>query len=435
MKISTLSRASAVFSATLVLAACSHGPENLSTQVAPGTAALPVLSADEAANYTVKSYLAFGGPSVQVQQQGWTPVLAKTDGVKNVYVVGPKAGTDGAKYTSVQQAVDAALAGRNHGEREYIKVLPGTYTGAVYIPAGSAPISLFGAGDSADQVVLQLGLQADVTPADYRKAVNANGEFLPGDRAWYMYNLCANPQNQTIGASCSATVWSQGNGLQLQNLTIANSLQDGADAGEHPAVALRTDGDQAMLENVHLLGRENTLLVNTSDINNKPVTNRYSRVYVHNSLIEGDVDYVTGEANAVFDHVQFQTVSSRGVKQASIFAPITPANVSYGYLVIDSNLSADKGFSGQGAAQKALIGRSADVGADQGGYTAGSTPNGQLVIRDSVIDASSYNLQQPWGDALYSQRPFSGNVAPNRNLNDAGFNRLWQFNNTVPAVK
>ncbi|WP_369788735.1 putative acyl-CoA thioester hydrolase [Rouxiella sp. WC2420] len=435
MKISTLSRASAALSATLLLAACSHSPENQSTQIAPGTAALPVLSADEAANYTAKSYLAFGGPSVQVQQQGWTPVLAKTDGVKNVYVVGPKKGADGAEFTSVQQAVEAALADHNHGEREYIKVLPGTYTGAIYIPAGSAPISLFGAGDSADQVVLQLGLEAGVAPADYRKSVNPNGEFLPGDRAWYMYNLCANPQNQTLGASCSATLWSQGNGLQLQNLTIANSLQDSTDAGEHPAVALRVDGDRTLLENVHLLGRENTLMVNTADINNKPVTSRYSRVYVHNSLIAGDVDYVTGQADAVFDHVEFHTLSSRGVKQASIFAPITPANVSYGYLVTDSNLTADKGFAGQGAAAKAILGRSVDLGADQGGYTAGSTPNGQLVIRDSQIDATSYNLQQPWGEALYSQRPFSGNVAPNRNLNDAGFNRLWQYNNTVPAVK
>jgi pectinesterase len=434
VKISTLSRASAVLSATLVLAACSHSQENLSTQVAPGTAALPVLSADEAAHFTEKSYLAFGGPSVEVQQDGWHPSLAKTDGVNTPYIVGPKKGNDGATYTTVQQAVDAALAQHNHGERVFIKVLPGTYSGAVYIPAGSPPVSLFGAGESADQVVLQLGLEASVAPADYRKTVSPNGEFLPGDRAWYMFNQCGNPQNASIGVSCSATLWSQGNGLQLQNLTIANSLQDTTDAGEHPAVALRVDGDQTLLDNVHVLGRENTLLVNTSDVNNQTVNNRYSRVYVLNSLIEGDVDYVTGQANAVFDHVEFHTLSSRGVKQASIFAPITPANVPYGYLVIDSNLTGDKGFSGQGAAQKALLGRSVDLGVDKGGYAPGQTPNGQLVIRDSQIDGS-YNLQQPWGDAAYSERPFSGNVAPNRDLNDTGFNRLWQYNNVFAGAK
>jgi pectinesterase len=100
VKISTLSRASAVLSATLVLAACSHSQENLSTQVAPGTAALPVLSADEAAHFTEKSYLAFGGPSVEVQQDGWHPSLAKTDGVNTPYIVGPKKGNDGATCTT-----------------------------------------------------------------------------------------------------------------------------------------------------------------------------------------------------------------------------------------------------------------------------------------------------------------------------------------------
>lgn len=434
MKITPLSRACAVLSASLVLAACSHSEENLSTQVAPGTAALPVLSADEASNFTKNAYLAFGGPSVQTQQQGWTPVVANTDNVSNAYVVGPQKGTDGAQFTTVQQAINAAMKDHNHGEREYIKILPGTYTGTIYIPAGAPPISLFGAGTSPDQVVLQQGLEAGLAPADYRKAVNANGEFLPGDRAWYMFSLCGNQQAATLGADCSATLWAQSRGLQLQNLTVANSLLDTTDAGEHPAVALRVDGDQTLLENVHVLGRENTLLVNTSDVSNKPVTNRYSRVYVHNSLIEGDVDYVTGMANAVFDHVEFHTVSSRGVKQASVFAPITPANAPYGYLVIDSSLTGDKGFSGEGASQKALLGRSADLGAAEGGYAPGQTPNGQLVIRDSQIDAS-YNLQQPWGNAAYSQRPFNGNIAPNRDLNDTGFNRLWLYNNTAAGLK
>ena len=43
---------------------------------------------------------------------------------------------------------------------------------------------------------------------------------------------------------CSAVFWSQNNGLQLQNLTIANNLGDSVDAGTHRAVALRSDGDQ-----------------------------------------------------------------------------------------------------------------------------------------------------------------------------------------------
>jgi len=48
VKLTTLSRACAILSASLVLAACSSSHEGVSTQVAPGTAANPILSPDEA---------------------------------------------------------------------------------------------------------------------------------------------------------------------------------------------------------------------------------------------------------------------------------------------------------------------------------------------------------------------------------------------------
>ncbi|MBB6113259.1 putative acyl-CoA thioester hydrolase [Rahnella sp. R3(2024)] len=425
MNISTLSRACAVLSASLFLAACSSSHEGLSSQVAPGTASLPVLSADEAANFTTKNYLAFGGPSLQVQKQGWFPKLASTDGVKTDFVVGPQLGTDGAAYTNVQLAVNAALAVRNHGERIFIKILPGTYNGAVYIPAGSPPVTLFGAGTSPSDVTLSQGLEAASTPATYRATVSPNGQFLPGDRAFYMYKNCATLTTDTIGTGCSATVWSQSNGLQLQNLTIGNATLDTVDAGDHSAVALRTDGDNVVIDNVRLIGRQNTYMVNTANIHNETDNNRYSRAYVHNSLIVGDVDYVFGRALAVFDHVEFHTVSSRGVKEASVFAPNTPANAPYGFLVIDSNLTGDRGFE---QAAKAKMGRAWDV----------DGASSQLVIRDSSFD-NSYDQMNPWGAAAFSGRPFAGNVPKDekqqRNLNDTNFNRLWQYNNvlTQPA--
>ena len=435
MKISTLSRACAVLSAGLFLAACSSSHEGKSSQVAPGTASLPVLTADEAANFTAKKYLAFGGPSLQVQQQSWFPKLVSTDGVKTDFVVGPQLGTDGAAYSSVQLAVNAALAVRNHGERIFIKILPGTYTGAVYIPAGSPPVTLFGAGNSSADVTLSQGLEAASTPATYRSTVSPNGQFLPGDRANYMFQNCATQTTETIGTGCSATVWSQSNGLQLQNLTIGNALLDTVDAGDHSAVALRTDGDNVVIDNVRLIGRQNTFMVNTANIHNETDNKRYSRAYVHNSLIVGDVDYVFGRAVAVFDHVEFHTVSSRGVKEASIFAPNTPANVPYGFLVTDSNLTGDRGFE---QAAKAKMGRAWDEGVAQGGYVPGTTPNSQLVIRDSNFD-NSYDQMNPWGAAAFSGRPFAGNVPKDekqqRDLNDPNFNRLWQYNNvlTQPA--
>ncbi|MFI3308382.1 putative acyl-CoA thioester hydrolase [Ewingella allii] len=434
MKLTTLSRACAILSASLVLAACSSSHEGVSTQVAPGTAANPILSPDEAANFTAKNYLAFGGRSLQVQQQGWFPSVSDISAAKTNFVVGTQMGADGAAYTSIQQAVEAALRVRNHGERVFIKILPGTYTGAVYIPAGSPPITLFGAGNSAGDVVIQQGLEASATPAVYRATVNPNGQFIPGNRSEYMFKDCSDQQSDTIGAGCTATVWAQSSSLQLQNLTVTNSLLDTVDAGDHPAVALRTDGDNIVLDNVRIIGRQNTLMLTTANIKNQPNNSRYSRAYVHNSLIEGDVDYVIGRSSAVFDRVEFHTVSSRGVKQASIFSPNTPANVPYGFLVTNSTLTSDRGFEGQAA--KAQLGRAWDQGAENGGYVPGTTPNSQVVIRDSQID-SGYNQVNPWGDAAVSGRAFAGNVPKDekqaRDLNDVNFNRLWQFNNVITA--
>ncbi|MDI7569912.1 acyl-CoA thioesterase, partial [Cronobacter sakazakii] len=56
-------------------------------------------------------------------------------------------------------------------------------------------------------------------------------------------------------------------------------------------------------------------------------------------------------------------------------------------------------------------------------------------IRDSVIEAG-FNLAQPEGTALGSQRPFNGNTGAQddkgnikSDLNDANANRLWEYNN------
>lgn len=69
-----------------------------------------------------------------------------------------------------------------------------------------------------------------------------------------MYNSCQSKRSNSISVLCSAVFWSQNNGLQLQNLTIENTLGDSVDAGNYLAVALRTDGDQVQINNVNIFG-------------------------------------------------------------------------------------------------------------------------------------------------------------------------------------
>lgn len=103
-----------------------------------------------------------------------------------------------------------------------------------------------------------------MSPADWRHDVNPRGKYMPGKPAWYMYDSCQSKRSDSIGVLCSAVFWSQNNGLQLQNLTIENTLGDSVDAGNHPAVALRTDGDKVQINNVNILGRQNTFFVTNS---------------------------------------------------------------------------------------------------------------------------------------------------------------------------
>lgn len=59
---------------------------------------------------------------------------------------------------------------------------------------------------------------------------------------------------------------------------------------------------------------------------------------------------------------------------------------------------------------------------------AGTSPNGQLEIRSTRIDAI-LNADAPYSTST-SSRTFSGNTATNRNLDDNNYNRFWEYQNT-----
>jgi len=406
----------------MALSACSSTPpeDRPSTQVAPGTQSRPVLTSDEAQNFVQARYFS----SKNKDEAPWTPSSIRVPAQPD-FVVGT-AGGAGVTHTSIQAAVDAAIA-KHSSSRMYIAIQPGEYAGTVYIPAASGSVTLYGTTDNASDVKITLPLDSEIDVNTWRRAVNPSGKYMPGKPAWYMFDSCQNKRNATVGIMCSAVVWSQNNGLQMQNLTIANTLGDSVDASNHQAVALRTDGDKVQLNNVHLLGRQNTFFVTNSDVQNRLLTDRLPRTLVTNSYIEGDVDVVAGRGAVVFDNTDFRLVNSR-TPEGSVFAPATLPNIYYGFLAINSRFSA----AGDNTAQ---LGRAWDVEASENGYAAGQTSNGQVVIRDSVIN-EGFNSAKPWGDAAGSKRPFTGNIGTKgekgeiqRDLNDTNANRMWEFNN------
>lgn len=417
---SMFSRLAVVFALGATLTACSSS-STTSDQRAPGSQSRPILSSEEAANYTAARYFQDLDPKASPWQPSEISRPQHPD-----FIVGP-AGSAGVTHTTLQQAVDAAIA-KHSANRLYIAVLPGSYSGTVYIPAASGSLTIYGTGAQPSEVKIGLSLDGNTDRNTWRRIVNPDGKYMPGKPAWYMFQSCMNGSgNASVGALCSAAVWSQNNGLQLDNLTIQNTLGDSVDAGDHPAVALRSDGDKVQINQVNLLGRQQTFLVTNSDLTNRFNDTRQPRTLVTNSYIEGDVDLVSGRGAVVFEDTRFQVVNSRTQKEGYVFAPATLNTIYYGFLAVRSQFNA----AGDGVAQ---LGRAWDLGVAKDGYQPGQSPNGQTVIRDSII-GDGFNRDQPWGAAKSSERPFAGNASSRRDLNDPQANRLWEYNNSGPGSR
>ena len=382
---------------------------------APGTPTRPVLSEAEAAPFTPDNYLGFSGPYAAPVADPWQPAPIQTAGRRPDFVVGPTLGAFGTTHTTVQTAVNAAFRAGGTARR-YIGILPGTYTGTVFVPPGSPPLTLYGLGPP-QAVRLEFRVDAIITPAAWAALVNPSGQYVEGDPAFRMFQSCATRTSANAGL-CATVLWSQSPDLQVRGLTIANTLLDSVDAGTHQALAVRTDADRAQFEFVRLLGRQDTFYANAG------TAGRISRVFVRGSYIEGDTDFVFGNAVTLFEQTEFHLVSSRKPANGVIFAPSTAPGYPYGFLVRHASVTADAGYQ---AVPTGHLGRAWDQGAGAG-YLPGSSPNGQLVIRDSDL-GTGFDAAAPWAPAATTSRPFSTNLEPGRDLNDPTRNRLWEFAN------
>jgi pectinesterase len=398
-------------------AASTLGPGVLT---APGTPARPVLSRAEAVPFTEANYLDRAGPYAAPVADPWHPAPVRVR--RPDFVVGQATGRSGATHTSVQAAVNAAFAAGGTARR-YIAVLPGTYTGTVLIPAGTPPLTLYGARGRPQDVRLEFSLDATITPAAWAAQVNPSGQYAEGDPAWAMFQSCATRTSATIGL-CATVVWSQSPDLHLRGLTITNTLLDTVDAGTHQALALRTDADRTYLQSVRLISRQDTFHANSDN------AARIARVLVRDSYLEGDTDFVFGRAVALFERTRFHLVSTRKPAGGVIFSPSTAPSYPYGFLVRHCLLTADSGYR---AAPTGRLGRAWDQSAGATGYLPGISPNGQLLIRDSYLGLG-FDTAAPWAPAATTGRPFLAPVDADRDLDDPTHNRLWEHRNLGPAA-
>ncbi len=184
-------------------------------------------------------------------------VLAASSGTQALdYFVNPS-GVDGA-FPTVQSAVDAVV-GQTGSNRANIFLAPARYVERVTVDKPF--VTFIGQG---------------AAPADVNISFNATPVYTP------VFSWGA-----TTLISISATAF------MARNLTFENTTPD---RNITQAVALESNADRAIFDNVRFLGYQDTLLVDGM-----------ARQYLRKSFVTGDADFIFGNATAVFDRCTIES--------------------------------------------------------------------------------------------------------------------------------
>ncbi len=147
------------------------------------------------------------------------------------------------------------------------------------------------------------------------------------------------PLEGKTGTFRTATAFLGGGRCRVKNMTIRNTAGDGSRAGQ--ALAVYADAAQVYMENVTLLGNQDTLFAAPLPLREripggftgprKDAPRRPSRQLYRNCLIAGNIDFIFGGADAVFQHCILRPlVPEKGV--CYLAAPSTPQHQEFGYL-------------------------------------------------------------------------------------------------------
>ncbi|MEU7471418.1 pectinesterase family protein [Streptomyces sp. NPDC044984] len=254
------------------------------------------------------------------------------------------------QYRTVQAAVNAVPA--NNASRVVISIKPGTYRETVRVPSNKPHVTFQGTGGSRKDTVIVYN--------------NAAGTPKPDGSGTY-------------GTSGSATVAVEADDFQARNLTVSNDFDEGANQSlsGHQAVALRTAADKVLLDGVIVEGDQDTLLLDTA------AKDKLGRVYVTNSYVVGNVDFIFGRATAVIDRSVI-TLKKRwdGTSAGYVTAPSTAANRK-GILIANSTVGgavSDRTF---------YLGRPWHAGGD-------ASLDPQTTVRNTSLSAAVRTT--PWTD-------------------------------------
>ena len=190
-------------------------------------------------------------------------------------------------FPTIQNALDHHPFATDGG-RVYIEIAPGTYHERIIVTQNHNNITLLGTGKSPQDVVITNSLNAKT----------AGGTFF------------------------TETAEINGTGFEADNITFENTA---GNTGQAVAVANRSD--RSIFKRCRLLGHQDTLFAD------------YGRQYYVDSYIEGGVDYIFGNAAAVFDHDELHSNGPGFITAQSRTSP----DQKTGYVILNSKVTADLG--------------------------------------------------------------------------------------------
>ena len=212
-------------------------------------------------------------------------LLATTAFAQDVHVRvdphGPGSVNSTTDYTTIQQALDHAPDTANG--RVIISIVPGVYHERVVVTRNRPHVTLLGLGKDPSEVVITASQNHD----------SAGGTFN------------------------SATVEVDGDEFEADNVTFENAA---GNTGQAVAIAVRSD--RAVFKHCRFLADQDTLFAD------------FGRQYYVDSYIRGGVDFIFGNATAVFDHDTIEEIRPGYLTAQSRTSPVQTT----GYVITNSRV-------------------------------------------------------------------------------------------------
>ena len=165
-------------------------------------------------------------------------------------------------------------------------------------------------------------VQISVTAGTYKEHVSINKPFvcLTGESPTTTTIAYTIDNNIVTGGTVLVTA----NDFSAANIAFENTYGQGASGGQNQAVALMAQGQRQQFRNCRFLSYQDTLYTNTGT------------QYFRDCFIQGSVDYIFGDATAVFENCTMNNIA----EGSAVCAPRTPQNAAYGFVFLGGSLTA-----------------------------------------------------------------------------------------------